>query len=165
MNILDKLLYNLKTISCIPKGKRISTAKEFIVIEDESMIQGYYRWKNSDSRDKATNRICNEIRTVLIIATYIMESRTLYLPKDNTDSTKEKRIEELKKIRISLLGVCQGINNLSMTYEEDANVVGNLVPLVGEIDDCIHELTQVLIDLGVFTEIIDTRTYRRELSG
>ncbi len=79
MAVLEKLLYNLRTLAAIPKGRRIGTTKEFIVIEEDSPMQGVWRWKNSDSREAARKCICREVQTTITLAAYAMES--IYLVK------------------------------------------------------------------------------------
>lgn len=171
MNVLEKLLYNLQTIASIPKGKRISTAKEFIVIDEDSMLQGYWRWARVDSRDKAVQSICREVRTTIAIAHYIMESQHLFLENsaskdDNCDiaitingpaTKRDERISDLKKIRAGLLEANYGIDNLCQTYEDDANVGGCLKPLLGEINDCSTQITQLLREIGEYTEPVTSR--------
>lgn len=163
MNILDKLLFNLHTISNIPTGKRISTAKEFIVIDEDSMLQGFWRWRAADSRDKAVRTVCNEIRTVIILSKYIMESVHLFIENESEQmnqsfeimvnlapkmNKREERLSDLKKIRLSLMNCNPGIDNLSRTYENDADVLGHLKPLIGEINECVSEITKTLLEFG-----------------
>lgn len=163
MNVLDKLLFNLHTIASIPKGSRISTAKEFIIIEDDSIMQGVWRKMNADSRDKAVASICREIRTTIAIAYYIMESHHLFaesrvLPDDiNCDvaisstlppNARDKRINDIKKIKAGLLGANHGIDAICQTYE-DADVSGHLKPLIGEIVECSDHISRLLIELGI----------------
>ncbi len=86
MTVLEKLLFNLQTLAAVPKGKRICTTKEFINIEDDSVIQGFWRWKNADSRDKAIKCISKEIHTIIMISLYILESK--YLEISSADIPK-----------------------------------------------------------------------------
>ena len=157
MDVLNALLFNIQTIASIPKGKRISTAKEFIILDEESIIQGLWRWRYNDSRDKAVLLICREVRIVIEISNRIMDSRGLYnvdvAPEPNNDdiiviakkSTRSIRVEELKKIRNYLHACVVGINNLCETYDTDANVTGHLAPLVVEIDVHVASVSELLL--------------------
>jgi hypothetical protein len=145
MELLDKLLFNLQTLSTVPKGKRISVCKEFLVIEDDSILQGAWRWKNGDSRDKAVAYICREIRTVILLASYIAESYHLYDPESPQYFA---RADELRRVRVALDHASGGIDNLCITYNSDANVVGNLVPLCKEISNCTGMIAQLLHSIG-----------------
>lgn len=159
MNVLDKLLFNLQTIASVPKGKRIGTTKEFIVIEEESPMQGFWRWKYSDSRIIASRCICREVRTTIVMAQYILESTYLAMPESPpTDFLvgRASRIITLKKIRIGLIGAATGVNNICQTYESDADFAGNLRPLISEINTCVATITTTLKHMGESTELENT---------
>jgi hypothetical protein len=61
MDPIDKLLYDLQTISSLTAGQKISTLKEFIVVENEYLLQGLVRWRYDDSRDKTLAVIRNKV--------------------------------------------------------------------------------------------------------
>jgi hypothetical protein len=143
MEFLDKILFNLSTISKIPPGKKIGTTKEFFVIEDESIIQGFWRWKNSDSRDKTVVFICKEIKTAISLTYWLLESKYLLQGADEEEQTK--RLKVLKKIKNVLLGTIQGINNLCVTYETDADIVGKLEPMCKELKEVINSINLALL--------------------
>lgn len=174
MNVLNKLLFNLNTIAKISKGERISTAKEFIVKDEESILQPVLRWRAGDTRDKAVQVICKEVQTTIALSNFIMESKFLYLESelDNTDEScdiavevnksitkRDERIKSLKHIRCGLIDANYGIDNICQTYEDDANVLAHLKPIIGEINDHISVLTSVLISLG---ESVDPQNMRRK---
>src|SRR5579872_1932797 len=113
MNVLERILHNLKTIADISKGERISNAKEFIVKDEPSLLQGLWRRKAGDSRTKAVISICQEVRFAIAISEYISESYVLREvnevsddknDKDNTTNTnlRNLRVDELKKICFGL---------------------------------------------------------------
>lgn len=142
MNPLDKVLFNLHTLASVPKGGRISTCKEFIVIEEIAFMQGYWRWLNAESRDRAIVVICREVRTSIMFAQYISESFHLF--SDNPQ--RIVRVAELEKIKDALAGASIGISNICYTYDED--VSGNLTPLVDEIANCVGSIRALMIELG-----------------
>jgi hypothetical protein len=176
MDVLEKLLFNLQTIASIPKGKRISTAKEFIIIDEDSVLQPVLRWRAGDTRDKAVQAICREVRTTIKLSEYIMESRYIYLENDtptitdNCDiavtvvrpiSKRDERINEVKRIRSNLSEANYGIDNICETYCDDANVLAYLKPLIGEISDHVSKITKLLIELGEYTEPRDLSRNRK----
>ena len=171
MDVLDKLLFNLNTIATIPKGKRISTAKEFIVIDEESILQPITRWRAGDTRDKAVQAICREVQTTIMLSKFMMESKFLYaeveqdITDDNCDiainvnksSKRDDRIKNLKRIRLSLIEANYGIDNICQTYEFDANVLAHLKPIFGEINDHISSINRLLAELGEYIDPHNTR--------
>ena len=153
MNVLDKLVFNLQTIATISKGKRIGTVKEFIIIEDDSPVQGFWRWKNAESRDKAVSIICREVRTTIAFAEYILEIMSILtlLPVADEGQASGERLrviehtQELKKIQEALVGAAVGINNISQTYYTDADVSGHLQPLITEMHGCGLRITTAVL--------------------
>jgi hypothetical protein len=145
MNILERVLFNLETISNISRGQKISTAKEFIVLDDYTITQGFWRWKNAESRDKAIFAICKEVRTVIFIALCILESKYISNAPENADQAliKNYRIGELKKIQDGLSYALNGVNNICFTYENDADVTGRLRPLLTEMTDCVASISKM----------------------
>lgn len=151
MDRMDKLLFNLHTIASVPSGRRISTAKEFITIEDEGPLQGVWRWKAADTRDKAACAINNEIRTVILLTKYIIESR--YLSGEHVRSPEsQERIAILRRVRTACASTIVGIDNICRTYAEDANVIAQLRPLVDEIISCVEDIEKLLSSLGEIVE-------------
>lgn len=146
MNVLDKLLFNLNTIAGICKGQKISTAREFISLDDDSaLLQSFWRWKAGDDREKNVQTICKDVRTVIAICGYILESHHLYA----TDDKYAERVDDVKKIRLGLNGAIIGINNLCQTYIGDTNILAQLNPLGREVCDCLNNITAALLHLGI----------------
>ena len=147
MNTLDKLLYNLTTIGSINKGCRINTTKDFITIEELSIVQGFWRWKNADSRDKAVKLITREVHTVISIVNLMAESQQ-YIEKITDPEKALLRRDDLRRIVKILLGTIGGINNICQTYAGDVNVSGCLSPLIQAIHKCIESTNYHLLALG-----------------
>lgn len=141
MEIIDKILFNLQTISSISKGDKISIAKEFITITDNSVFQPFYRKINGDDRDKSVIKITQEIETAIFISELIIESNFLA-----TKLTKyHQRVAELKKIYSGLSLAVNGINNICDTYFDDANVVAHLTHLISKIRICCRSIKNTLL--------------------
>ncbi len=120
MDTVEKLLYELKTISEIQKNTKISTYKEFIVIESNSMFQWAYRWRYGDSRNATTTHIANIIDTVITVVTLMLEN-----PKKHGD-TLRTFLERLRAGHI-------GMTNLCDTYKEDQDFIGNIRPVISKM--------------------------------
>jgi hypothetical protein len=171
MNILDTLLFNLQTIANVSKGKKISTAKEFITIDEDSIFNPLWRRIAGDERDKAVRAICREVRTVIFISELVMDNRHIYaesekiVPQDDCDvampcaktlSKRDIQIDTLKKIKFGLEDAQHGIENICGTYVNDANVLAKLIPLSNEIVLHVNKLKELLILLGEFIEVKST---------
>lgn len=163
MNVLDGLLFNLQTIAKVSQGKKLSTAKEFIRVDEGSWFQGWRRGTLGDGREKTINTVSKEIRFTIALSRALMESRYLYGPQitsekkdldcdvaieEKTYNQRAEKIQELKKIREVLTNVGCGVSNICLTYENDADVDGHMQPLILEINECVEQLTKLLIILG-----------------
>jgi len=164
-SILDCYLSNLHTIGSIQSGQKISTAKKFIVVDEDSIFQWWYRGRRGDCGDKSTEVIKREVYTVLEILQAKMESKYLIAGNnhhDVRDSQKRRmRIDELKKIRLSLTVCKPGIKNISDTYRNDENITAPLRRLMEEIQSNLDELSRLLKDLGEQTELVDVREIKK----
>lgn len=161
MDTLEKLLFNLQTIASIPKGKRITTAQEFINIEDESMLQSVWRTIARDSRTKAVLMVQRTVELVIFISDLMLESKYLFLKNVSNDfyqddlifeglqmTNRDKRLEKIKYISLVLDESKVGIENLCETYIDDSNVIAVLRPLVANIENHICKINNVLISIG-----------------
>jgi hypothetical protein len=151
MNVLDKTLFNLHTISTIPVGKRISTAKEFITIDETNTGQWFWRWLAGDSRAKAIIAICREVHFTIAISQYIVESMDILKSLSGNEQVNgiySARVKDLRKIHRDLSGAVQGVKNLCETYRGDADVLGHLSPLIDESTAHLDLIISTLIALG-----------------
>lgn len=118
MDTLSKILYELKTIAKIQKNARIITNKEFIVIENNSLIQGAYRWWKGESRYHALLRINQTIGTAIYISELMME-----IPD-------KAKLIDIKRLTERLEYARQGVENLCETYSTDTDFIGKAKPLI-----------------------------------
>ena len=144
MNIIDQLMFNLKTLSTVPRGRRINTNKEFIYLEDESSLQGVNRWLDGSSRDKMATFIVKEVRTLIEISKWICES--IYLSSSSKlfcEESRQERIQLLTNIQRVLEGTLVGIDNLCTTYD-DVNVIAKLRPTCDEATKQIQYIALII---------------------
>ncbi len=147
MDILDKLLFNLNTIASVPRGKRLNTAKEFIMIEDDGPLQGLWRWKRADSRGRTVHVVCNEVRTLITIADHMLEN--IAAGPRPIESSEGRHIDNLKRIRGALVFAGVGISNICHTYDSDTNVSGHLQPVIIEMQACASRIATALSALSI----------------
>lgn len=136
METLDKILYQLKTIARIQKNAKISTDKEFIVVESASVFQWLYRWNANESRNKALNKITEIISTAICLSTIMME-----VPG-------EIHLSNIKKIKERLMYARHGVENLCETYRDDADFIGKIRPTVSKIILHLEKMDEYLDKLG-----------------
>jgi hypothetical protein len=147
MDVFDKILFNLQTLSAVSRGDRLNTSKEFItIIEGYSVYHSVSRMYTGDSRDRTVMVIRNEVACALKMAEFLMENRYIHSPEliDGAyNNITQKRIKQLSKLHLGLNNAALGIIVLCNTYAIDANIVGQLSPLINEINlmtDSIEKL-------------------------
>jgi hypothetical protein len=142
MELLDDLLYDLKTLAEIKKNSRISTAKDHITIEPEGMLQFIWRFKANDSREKSVKAITTLVKTTIELADKILESKFLLDEYESVE--KANRIAALHKIYDALTVALPGIRNLSATYGDDADAQYNFNKIINAIDSELLKLKNIL---------------------
>ncbi len=118
METIDELLFNLRVLGQVSRNKRINTTKQFIYIEEDSIAQGVYRWKDGASRDGCAERISKEIKTLITISCLLCEVVEFY-------GYEDPRMETLATIKQVLNACIGGISCLCITYN-DTNFTGKL---------------------------------------
>jgi hypothetical protein len=147
MNLLDDLIYDLNTLAEVKRNSRIDTSKDHIVIEPDSLVQGIYRWKSGESRDKTMHTVHKIIMMVIELTKYILESRYLMDFDDNDVNLallRDERIKILSRIYEALFKAQQGIKNLAITYEDDADAKYKFDKIIELIDYQLNKLKNIL---------------------
>jgi hypothetical protein len=142
MDLLDDLLYDLKTLGEVKKNSRISTARDHITIEPESMFQPIWRLSSRDGRDKSIKTIDILIKTTIEFADKTLESKFLLDEYDTPE--KAARITSLHKIYEALTIALPGIRNLAATYNDDADAQYKFNKIISAIDAELLKLKNIL---------------------
>lgn len=153
MSLLDNLFVNLRVISKIPEGGRISTTGAGqIKIEDTKTLGGWLstgrRSITGDSRDQAVTVLMKIINDVTEFSDTIIDSL-------NTGSSEHtnpisvlnenvRKCHQLGKLCTMLKNSKKGIVNLHQTYADDANVTARLDEVMDKIDQQQETISQVL---------------------
>lgn len=139
MDTIDELLFNLRILGQVTRGRRINTTKQYLFVEDECLAQGVYRWKDGAGRDKCAERIVKEIKTLITISELLCE-----IVETNLNDV---RVDTLASIKTVLAACIQGISNLCVTYD-DPNFTGKVQATI----DAIYKHLTVLDKLFIAAE-------------
>lgn len=126
-DVLGITLMNLKTLGEIQKNTKVSTNKDFLVVDEQTLTSGLSRWRNDDSREKTVKRIHSEVNNAISHSNWIIESR--WLSKDLAKHElylRHARLKLLMEIRQALQSASSGISALCITYANDANTTNPL---------------------------------------
>lgn len=150
ISLIERLIYELTTISSIPKGGKISTQDEYInIITDTNTLTNLTRTITGDSRKRTLSVVSSIISTAIEITDWIMRSKYLdpiyetgvRFAEGVNDDEKRKtidviRIERdrvfsiLRKLYTALHNSIGGLTNLSITYAGDSTTIAHIKHLV-----------------------------------
>lgn len=157
MDILDKLLINLETISNITKHAKLSTCGEYINIDEYSIIQPLARTFRGDGISKALPRINNVVDVLIYISILLMDSKTIdeitILPADEIgiiaqETPRAVTIRRLKLIHKHFYRSQQGFDKLIETYSCDANIVTSILDIKSKITAHTRQLENFIKSIG-----------------
>lgn len=151
MDATERMLFDLQTISRIPRGAKITTSRDFIGIEDETMLQPVYRAWRGENRLKAIHAIVQLVDNLILVSELLLESRFLHggITTDSPTDEFLSRTDQLKRICSGLSAANVGIKNIMSTYAKDTNVIARLRPAVHAICVQVKKITDGLDQLGV----------------
>ena len=155
MSMLDNLFINLRVISKIPEGGRISTTKtNQIKIEDTKTLNGWLskgrRSLNGDSRDetvKVLMQIFNDVNEITENIIDSIKTTPQQLPSASLPvllHENSKKFYQLEKLSKMLKSSEKGIRNLQKTYVNDANVIATFDELIDKIESLHKSINQIL---------------------
>lgn len=128
---LNKLLYDLETISTINKGQKIDTTEEYLGVERSNIFQAITRTLSGDSRKKTVSVIRSTIESSIAISDLILESRYLAGSDQPTDDVLyRERVDDLKNIVRGFNKAQWGLLSLCETYSDDSNCVANIKKII-----------------------------------
>lgn len=146
LNALSDLIFELKTISGLGKGDRVTTMQKYIDKERPSFWQPVTRFFNRDSRSKTITRIQLPIAAVCDYSQLIQQS--IYLNNVQGQQTQKYRehFKMLLDIKEALLGARVGITNLCATYADDANFQAEMSPTFELIDKEVANINKYMTE-------------------
>ena len=114
---VDNIIINLKIISKIQKGQKVSVQGPILSLEYYSYIPEFIRrWFKKDGREKTINQIKFYIDNAIKI--------------DNNQ--KHRIINELEQSK-------KGIENLKVTYNDDVTIIAKIDIILEHIDEYIKK--------------------------
>ncbi|QJX71395.1 hypothetical protein F-S17_0131 [Faustovirus] len=150
ISLIERIIYELTTISSIPKGGKISTQDEYInIITDTNTITNLTRTITGDSRKRTLSVVSSIITTAIELTDWIMRSKYLdpiyeigvRFSEGITEDEKRKSIDVirlerdrvfsiLRKLYTAINNSIGGLTNLSITYAGDSTTIAHIKHLV-----------------------------------
>ena len=148
MSLLDKIYINLKIISKIQENGKITTTNPGqITIEEQTMLNAFWRTLTGDSR-KNTVAFLQQLLTNVDVTTNNLMRSPYFHSFDNTDMyqiTEHNTImEQLRKLSQELRNSKNGVANLHITYNDDASVAAKLEEVMSRIDTLVNRIEKAI---------------------
>ena len=149
----NQVLIELRVIARIGEGGRISTTgHSSVCIEQETLLQPFWRMISGDNREHAVKSITNTIAKAFDHTTSLMENELLHIPDDDCTvsqrNNKEAQTLALRNLNKSLSDSIRGIANLCLTYKGDIVVVSKLEILMNEVETQVQKVQRFLDQLA-----------------
>lgn len=139
---IENNILNLKIISKISEGDKLSTSENIIKIDPPSILQGVNRWINSEGRGVTLKKLEEIVNDTLSITEKLLESER------NIKDEKQKDLDEnnsqiFQKFIIEMTNSLLGLENLKKTYTEDIMITSQIDLLLKKITTRIDKMTKL----------------------
>jgi hypothetical protein len=144
----DDLLFELKLLSKIKKSDKLVTSGDKLGIDAGGLLQPVIRAYYGDSRSSTMDRIeklCEHIFAFL--------ESSLKEVNDNRGLVKNVHqknnvTEQLKQLWLEMSGAVKGLENLKITYEDDASIESQIDLCIDKLKGYIDDITNCLYATG-----------------
>lgn len=144
--LFDNIMFELKLVSKIKKDDKLTTSGEKLGIDSGGALQPLWRSYYGESRTATLTKLeklCDDIYEYLNEAiSKVKNSPTLA----QTTHQKNNVNQQLKSMWLQLSGTIKGMENLKVTYNNDASVESGLDICIDKIKGYIQD-----IDNNLFT--------------
>jgi hypothetical protein len=110
----NEIFINLKVISRIKPGDKISVRDNLINIVPKYFFQGAVRWLYQEDRMKSVYFIVR-----VVDAAFFLNEKTLNDHEDRRTPTSESRNHTILRLTNELDRCIEGLNNMKQTYSDD----------------------------------------------
>ena len=139
--IEDNLL-NLKIISKIKENDKLSSQEKIIKIDPPSILQGVYRWMNSEGRSITLEKLTEIVNDSMDITEGLLK-REKDLKENEYLDLQENNSQIFQTFIIELTNSLLGLENLKKTYCNDINIMSQLDILLKKITTRIDKMTKL----------------------
>ena len=146
--LIENNILNLKIISKIKENDKLSSQKEIIRIDPPNLLQGIYRWINSEGREITLEKLTLIIDNTMKITEELLneERERTYI---NSVDFKENNSEILQNYIIEMTNSLLGLENLKKTYSLDISISSKIDLLLKKISTRIDKMSKLFsINIG-----------------
>lgn len=140
----DNIIFELKLLSKIKKTDKLTTSGEKLGIDTNGYLQGVYRAYNGDSRVATLERIeklCeNSFKFLNITLKNAQNNRGIVFSVHQKNNINE----QLKQMWLEMSGAIKGLENLKITYQDDASIESRIDLCIDKMKGYISDITNNL---------------------
>lgn len=145
--MLEKILVDLKVISRLTENDKLCTVNaDNITIESNDYLQATRRYMYNDSRSRTIKTIDNIIDSSVEYSTNCMKSSHLNLhqltnsPSEHDRENHFRECTKLRNLSIEINNTVKGLNNLKLTYRNDAIITSQIDVIIHKINTHVSEI-------------------------
>ncbi|NDE14595.1 hypothetical protein EBZ80_06655 [bacterium] len=136
----DEIFINLKVISRIKPGDKISVRDNLINIAPKYFLQGAVRWLYQEDRMKSVSFIVR-----VVDAAFSLNEKTLMSHEDRqAPNTSESRNHTILRLTNELDRCIEGLNNMKQTYADDRLVECRIDYVIDQIKIRVNNNSKLL---------------------
>ena len=139
---IEENILNLKIISKIKEHDKLSSQEKIIKIDPPSILQGVYRWANSEGRAITLEKLTEIIDESMKITESLL-AREKELKENEYLDLQENNSQIFQNFIIELTASLLGLENLKKTYSDDINVTSEIDLLLKKITTRIEKMTKL----------------------
>jgi hypothetical protein len=138
--IEDNIL-NLKIISKIREGDKLLTQNDIIEIDKATVLQGVYRWMNSEGRQVTIKKLNDIVEDTIKITDHLFDNEKKKLIK--CEELEENNSQLFQKFILEMTNSLLGLENLKKTYNGDITISAQIDILLGKLNIRIEKMSKV----------------------
>lgn len=138
--IEDNIL-NLKIISKIREGDKLLTQNDIIEIDKATVLQGVYRWMNSEGRQVTIKKLNDIVEDTIKITDHLFDNEKKKLIK--CEELEENNSQLFQKFILEMTNSLLGLENLKKTYKGDITISAQIDILLGKLNIRIEKMSKV----------------------
>lgn len=135
---MNALLTQLKVLSKCQQGDKIATQESVFSIDTGTTMQGLYRKYKGETRDRNVHCIFQVVSDVIELVRESIECDPGNAKDGHVGMTIQRGVNALAASR-------EGIQNLSLTYQQDARTVSQFATVLDQIDDFLAESSHYVV--------------------
>lgn len=160
----ERVLRNLGVISKLKQGDKLLTEGEYFSIYNPTALRSLMRMLYRENRETNLIRIQNLIRdaktqtTAMVSEFATSETEATFAPRLKHEIEHKGQVNRCARVLEALGESVHGVDNLILTYTDDASIVSSFQALKADIVDFLNNMQSVAKTSPVMERLTDGAT-------